>query len=70
MQIPHFPEKWTIRPKFNQVEYRLNDDLTCVKLRSNFRTHLRCQSSQIRKGYSAKIRLKFGKDIWLKLDLY
>ncbi|PKB98287.1 hypothetical protein RhiirA5_403995 [Rhizophagus irregularis] len=66
----HIGRNRTIRPKFDQVEYRLNDDLTCVKLRSNFQTHLRCQSSQIRKGYSAKIRLKFGKDIWLKLDLY
>src|ERR1700753_2360065 len=49
----------TIRPKFDQVEYRSNDDLTCVKLRSNFLAHLGCESSQIRKENSIIITLPF-----------
>ena len=54
--------KRTIRPKFDQVEYRPNAGLTRVKFRLFFLAQLGCQSSQIRKGYSAIIRTKFRQN--------
>ena len=46
-----------IQPKFDQVEYRSNDDLICIKLRLIFLAQLGCQLPYIRKDNSAIIRL-------------
>jgi hypothetical protein len=54
--------KRTIRPKFDQVEYRPNAGLTRVKFRPFFLAQLGCQSSPIRKGYLAIIRTKFRQN--------
>src|ERR1044072_3715162 len=55
--------KRTIRPKFDQVEYRPNAGLTHVKFRPFFLAQLGCQSSQIRKEYSAIIWTKLRQNL-------
>ena len=60
-------QKRTIRPKFDQVKYRPNAGLICVKFRLFFLVQLGCQSSPIQKGYLAIIQTNLGK-IQLNLD--